>query len=66
MDDRITQGIRQDAIDGVQRASVDGTSVDAMSVADRILADQHVSGQAAKQRNHCGLVFRKLEPGGCG
>ena len=62
----IADQIEQDAIAGVQRASVDGTSVDAMSIDDRIKADEYVAKKAAASKNHCGLTFRTLTPGGCG
>ena len=62
----IADRIEQDAIAGVQRVSVDGTSVDAMSIDDRIKADEYRAKQTAKSKNHCGITFRTLTPGGCG
>jgi hypothetical protein len=62
----IQSRIEQDAINGVQSVSVDGTSVSSMSIDDRIKAEQYLAQKAAKSKNHCGLTFRTLEPGGCG
>jgi hypothetical protein len=62
----IADRIERDAIDGVQSVSVDGTSVTAMSIDDRIKADQYVASKAAASKNHLGLTFRTLTPGGCG
>jgi hypothetical protein len=66
MADTIASQIEADAIAGVQRVAVDGQSVDAMTIDDRIKADNYVKQRAAVTRNHLGLTFRKLEPGGCG
>lgn len=66
MADTIASRIEDDAIAGVQRVAVDGQSVDAMTIDDRIKADNYVRQRAAAARNHLGLTFRKLEPGGCG
>lgn len=62
----IADRIEQDAIAGVQRVSVDGTSVDAMPIADRIKAAEFTAQQTAKSKNHQGLTFVQLTPGGCG
>ena len=62
----IADRIEKDAIDGVQRVSVDGTSVDSMPIADRIMADEYIARKAATAKNHVGLNFRILTPGGCG
>ena len=62
----IADRIEQDAIAGVQSVSVDGTSVQQMSIDDRIKADQYLATKTAKAKNHCGLTFRTLTPGGCG
>lgn len=62
----IADAIEKAAKDGVSRVTIDGTSVDAMSVQDMIAADSYLKQQAAKSRNHLGLTFRKFEPGGCG
>ena len=42
--------------------SVDGTNVQAVSVAEVIAADKHLKAQAATSKNHLGLHFRKLIP----
>lgn len=65
-DETIQTSIEQAAIDGVASVSTDGTSVSSMSIDERIKADAYLKSQAARSRNHLGLVFRKLEPGGCG
>lgn len=62
----VSEAIEAAAIEGVSRVSVDGTSVDSMSIQDMIAADNYLKQKAAKSRNHLGLTFRKLEPGGCG
>jgi len=62
----IADRIEQDATDGVQRVAVDGVSVDSMSIADRIMADEYLAKKASATKNHCGLTFRTLTPGGCG
>lgn len=62
----IADRIEQDAIAGVQRVSADGVSVDAMTIDDRIKADEYLARKTAAARNHLGLTFRLLTPGGCG
>jgi len=66
MADTIETRIEEDAIAGIQRVAADGVSVDAMSVADRIKAAEFLAAQTGKDKNHCGLTFRQLTPGGCG
>lgn len=62
----IATRIEEDAIAGVQSASVDGANIQVMSIDDRIKADRHVKAEAAKRKNHAGIGFRTLAPGGCG
>ncbi len=62
----IQDRIEQDAIAGIQRVSADGVSVDAMSIDDRIKANEYLARKSAASKNHYGLVFRTLTPGGCG
>ena len=62
----IESRIEQDAIAGVQRVAVDGQSVDAMTIDDRIKAAEYVARKAAASKNHCGITFRTFTPGGCG
>ena len=62
----IQDRIEQDAIAGIQRVSADGVSVDSMSIDDRIKADEYLAKKTAAGKNHSGLVFRTLTPGGCG
>ena len=60
MADTINDRIEQAAIDGVQKVSVDGTTVEAMSIQDMIAASKHVTAQQAAARSHFGLRFSKL------
>ncbi len=62
----IQSSLEQAAIDGVQSATVDGQSATQMSIDDRIKAANFIASQTAKSKNHLGLTFRKMEPGGCG
>ena len=64
MADEILDQLEADAIDGVQRVSVDGVSVDSMSVDDRIKAAKFVASERAKNKKHFGLQFVKLIPPG--
>lgn len=66
MADTIADRIEADAIAAVQRVSVDGTSVDAMSIDDRIKAAKYLAQQQAQSKNHLGLRFVKLIPPGGG
>lgn len=66
MADTIREAIEDAAKAGIARVTADGTSVDAMDLDKLINADRHLSGQTAKAKNHLGLSFRALEPGGCG
>jgi hypothetical protein len=58
----IASRLEQDAITGVQRVTVDGTSVDSMSIDDRIKAARYVAQQQASARNHQGFRLTKLIP----
>jgi len=60
----ISDTIETTATDGVQRASVDGRSVDAVPIPDLVRADQYVSGKTAASRRARGLRFTKLFKGG--
>ncbi len=64
--DTIAEGIEADAIAGVQSVTVDGQSVNAIPLKERMEAAEWVKKQTATTRNHCGLIFRQFEPGGCG
>jgi hypothetical protein len=66
MSDTIADSLERDAVDGVQHVSVDGQSVTAMSVSDRIKAANYLAGQNATARNHLGLRIVKLVPPGGG
>ena len=62
-------GTIRDAIDGlattgVQRAAVDGQSVDAVPIRDLIEADKYRAANAAAQRNHRGLFLTKIRAPG--
>jgi hypothetical protein len=56
----------EDAAKGPARASSDGTSVDQRPIAELIEADRYNKGNTAAAKNHFGLRFSKLNPGGCG
>lgn len=62
MADAITTAIETDAIAGIQKAAVDGQSVESMPIADRIAAAEYVARKNAASKNHLGLTFRKFEP----
>ncbi len=57
MDDPITTAIETDAIAGIQKAVVDGQTVEAMPIADRIAAAEYVDRKTGN-----GFVFKKFEP----
>lgn len=48
------------------KVAVDGMSVESRSIAEQILADQYTKASTAASRNHRGIAFRTLKPGGCG
>jgi len=63
MADTIESRIEEDAISGVQSASVDGMTVNQMSVDDRIKAAKFVAQrQAAAAGNPFGWSLRKAVP----
>ena len=62
----IADKIEEAAIDGIHEVEVDGTTVEAMSIGDQIKADKYIRQQAASAKNHGGLTFRTLRPGGTG
>ena len=66
MADTIASRLEEDVINGVQRVSADGVSVDSMSVADRIKADEYIKALAASKKKHRGMTFIPLTPGSCG
>ena len=65
MDDDLENTIRQAVREPTHVAS-DGQSVQARPIPDLIAADNHLAAKQAKCRNHQGIVFTRLEPGGCG
>ena len=62
----IADRIEEDAVAGVQSVSAGGTTVSGMPIKDRIEAERYLTMKTAKTRNHCGLIFRTLEPQGNG
>ena len=60
MADTIADAIEEAALAGVSRVAVDGTSVEAMSIADMIAADTHLARKSAASQPHGGLRFAKL------
>ena len=61
----IEQKIEENAL-GQARVTVDGTDVTAVDIEKQIKAAEFLAAQNAKEKNHCGLTFRQLTPGGCG
>ncbi len=51
---------------GPARVSVDGTDVTAQDIEKQIKADMYLAAKTAQNKNHAGIGFRTLEPGGCG
>jgi hypothetical protein len=51
---------------GVQSVSVDGMTTTAVDIDKQIRADEYLARKNAAQKNHCGLTFRQMRPGGCG
>jgi hypothetical protein len=62
----VSEAIERTAKEGVQRATADGVSVDAIDIEKQIAADKYLRAQTAASRNHLGLSFRRIVPGGCG
>ena len=62
----ISEAITNAALAGVSEVEVAGRRVKAMTVDEQIKAAQFAATSAAKSRNHLGLVFRTLQPGGGG
>ncbi|MDD4890377.1 MAG: hypothetical protein PHU85_10645 [Phycisphaerae bacterium] len=50
-----------------KRVTVDGSgTVEGQPLQDLLAVQQAQAATAAKAKNHCGFIFRTLEPGGCG
>lgn len=62
----IADGIEEDAIAGIARVTVDGTTTEGMSMDDRIKAAEYGKKATAAAKNHLGITFRTLVPGGTG
>lgn len=60
----IKQGIIDDAASGIAKATNDQGSVEAMSIKDRILADQYTSQKDAAANANRGLRFTRLRTPG--
>ena len=43
-----------------------GSTVVSQDISKQIEADKYLSAKSAQSKNHCGLSFRTLKPGGCG
>lgn len=65
MADTIAEAI-DEAAKGPQSVTVDGMSVTAPDIDKLIRADQYAKANTGIEKNHCGLRFRTLKPGGCG
>ncbi len=61
----IQDSIEENAM-GVQSVSVDGMTTTAVDIDKQIRADEYLARKAAARKNHCGLTFRQMRPGGCG
>jgi hypothetical protein len=46
--------------------SVDGMTVQSQDISKLIEAGTYLAAKKAASKNHCGLTFRTLTPGGCG
>ena len=66
MADTINDKIEQAAKAGFSKVTIDGQSVEAMPIDDQIKAADYLAKQSAASKNHLGLAFRTLKPGGCG
>jgi len=66
MADETIQDAIEETAKGVQSVSVDGQSVTSMDIDKLIRADEYLAKKAAASKNHLGLSFRQLKPGGCG
>lgn len=62
----IQEAIERTALDGVASVSADGVTVTAVDIDTQIIAANYLQQRAAVARNHLGLTFRKISPGGCG
>jgi len=65
MADNIADAIEENAL-GPASATVDGTSATQHRLPDLIEADRYQKAKTGAAKNHLGLRFRKLEPGGGG
>jgi hypothetical protein len=66
MSDALDDAIETAATEGVSRVTLDGTTVESFPLRDQIAAAEHLAARVAAGKNHLGLTFRRLEPGGCG
>lgn len=64
--DSIIGAIGNDALEGIQRVSVAGESVDMMSVEDRLKAAEAAAAAVAVTKPHLGMFNRQIIPPGCG
>ena len=62
----IAEQIAATALAGVASSSNGKESASAMSIDDMIKAAAYAASATAATRNHLGLRFRKIIPGGCG
>ena len=54
------------AVEAPQSVTVAGGNVASRPIPELIEADKYLAAKRARTKNHCGLIFRTLEPGGCG
>lgn len=64
--EELEQAILNDAADGVQRTSTDGSEVEMMDLADRIKVADRAKNRSAAARGHFGMRFTRLIPPGGG
>jgi hypothetical protein len=66
MSEEIQHAIRRAVADDVQHIAVDGVSVQSRPIPDLIEGDKYLEAKTSASKNHMGLSFRRMEPGGTG
>jgi hypothetical protein len=66
MADTIDEALSETALAGVKRVTVDGQSVEALSIDELVAARQAAAAASGRARNHLGLTFRQFKPGDTG
>ena len=60
------EAIAERAVDGISRVKADGTDVEAMPIGEQIQAAEYEAKKSVASKNHLGITFRTLVPGGTG